>query len=208
MENLIVINQSKKSDLEFELDIEGLDGKSADVRLVIKAKGYELAFPCKKAKGNKHTVSIPPMQHLDKSTYPFCITVVVDGYYFEPLKGTVNVEGSHKVYASTPETKSEKKKEVKKESVDPPKKRLSGEPSVSDVAKRIMERHNQEKQAPTPTQEPKRVVSESVEEPKEKPKKPKLDDKVRSILDEVVGRTPSQEEGTPRRFKKGGIVSI
>ena len=212
MENLVVINQSKKNSLDFDLEVEGVDTKNLKVHFVIKAKGYELSFSCKKAKdSNKCTLTIPPLPHLEKSTYPFYIAVIADGYYFEPLKGTVNVEGSHQIYASKPENKKEEKKETKKkakkESAEPPRKQLSNEPSIHDIAARIMEQHEAKKKAAAAQVVPRKMVRKEVivESKEEVEEKPKLDDKVREILGDIAPKKESPKKFST--FKKGDIVS-
>lgn len=103
MDNIVTITNAKKNTLQFELSIEGLEAKEVSVRFVVEtAKGIELGFMCKNSDGEKWEVNIPKLEMLEKTAYPFHIDVIADGYYFEPMKGTINVVGSQQIYASEP----------------------------------------------------------------------------------------------------------
>jgi len=103
MDNLVTISNTKENVLEFDVEIEGIDSNGMSVRFIIEASGVELGFDSKKQTEKKWTVNIPALSILEKTSYPFHIDVIVDGYYFEPLHGSVNVVGTHEVYASKPE---------------------------------------------------------------------------------------------------------
>jgi len=124
--NILTITNKKKNDLEFDLEIEGLEGGPSDVRFVIETSEMDLGFKCTQQKGKKCSVNIPPLPHLEKTMYPFRIEVVADGYYFVPMKGQVNVVGTFDVYASEPKNKT----------IAPPKKDEKEEPKKAEKAKK------------------------------------------------------------------------
>jgi len=103
MDKLVTISNVKENVLEFDVEVEGVDTTDMAVRFIIEASGMELGFDSKKGKKTKWSVDIPALAILEKTTYPFHIDIIVDGYYFEPLRGSVNVVGSHEIYTSTPE---------------------------------------------------------------------------------------------------------
>jgi len=103
MDNLVTISNKKDNVLEFDVDVQGIDTNDMTVRFIIEASGMELGFDSKKQSERKWSVEIPALSMLDTTAYPFHIDIIVDGYYFEPLRGSVNVVGTHEVYASKPE---------------------------------------------------------------------------------------------------------
>lgn len=113
MDNLIILNESKKNSLEFDLDVEGLDTTNVKVAYVLETKDYNMAFQCSQKKDKTWSVTIPPLSHIEKSTYKYHISVIAEGYYFEPLTGVANVEGSHQVYATKPEKAKTKDIDIK-----------------------------------------------------------------------------------------------
>lgn len=102
MDNMVTISNVKSNVLEFNADIEGVDTSDMSVQFIINANGMNLGFDAKHLSGSTWEVSIPPLSMLEKTAYPFKMDVTSDGYYFEPLQGTVNVVGSHDIYVSTP----------------------------------------------------------------------------------------------------------
>ena len=184
MDNVVTVTNTKENILEFELTVQGLSAKKVEAKFIIKAKGMEFAFPCESGEGNKWSVTIPPMPQLERTAYNCCISVVADGYYFEPMTGTVNVVGTHEVYSSTPKNKTvepdtEEKKEKKKA---PPKKKAkkeevketakSREKGIDQIARELMEKK----------------VGPDIEKTKE------ADDKVHEVLESVginVTKKPS-----------------
>lgn len=123
MENILLLNLNKPSILEFEVDIKGVDlNKPITVRFNFTVNEITYSFNAKQdIKDKKNwTVIIPKMKEIPKTTYPFKIEVISDGYFFEALKGAVNVEQDEpfaKAEVKTPEKKVDvvKKEEVKKE---------------------------------------------------------------------------------------------
>ena len=101
MDNLVTITNIKENDIEFNVDVQGNKNEEINVTFIIEAKDMEIGFPAKKI-DDKWCVTIPPLPFLEKTGYNFHINVVVDGYLFEPLRGMVNVVGTHEVYTTTP----------------------------------------------------------------------------------------------------------
>lgn len=114
MDNVISIVNTKPSEFDFELGVDGLSPKKMKVCFYLKASDHYLMFECKKSKGDSWMCKIPALPHLDKGVYPFHIDVVADGYHFEVMKGTANITGSFDVYVKKAE-KIKPGKETKKD---------------------------------------------------------------------------------------------
>lgn len=106
MESIINIQHLKEDKLDFDLVIQGLNYTDIRAQFIIETGPMEIGFSCFKSpedvNGTLWNVIIPPLPQLDKTTYNFHISVVVDGYYFEPYRGAVNVIGTHQIYATVP----------------------------------------------------------------------------------------------------------
>jgi hypothetical protein len=160
MDNTITINNQKENTIEFDLSIKGLPSKEIEACLVIEAKKMCISFEAKHDKGDKWIVDIPELPMIERTAYNYYIAVIADGYYFKPISGTVNVVGSHEVYASAPKNtslkttnqeaekkekeKEEKKKEERaeekkkiKENITPPPQK-GRERSIEDIARDLL----------------------------------------------------------------------
>lgn len=102
MENSITITNTKDNFVQFDVNVDGVDSNSLSVRFVIDTSQMCLSFYAHKIKDDTWEVTVPSMPFVERTTYPFHIEVVVDGYYFEPFKGIVNVVGPVDIYTSTP----------------------------------------------------------------------------------------------------------
>lgn len=141
MENNLKITKTKENNFEFEVEIEGVDAKDMKIRLMIVVSDMTLCFDAKHVEGSKWSVKIPALSILDKTTYPFFIDAIVDGYHFEPMKGSITVTGSAEIYVTEPknvtmappseEKKEDKKDEPKKEEV---KETMSGKGKFFTIA--------------------------------------------------------------------------
>ncbi len=139
MNKTVNISNDKKSILEFDIEVSGAVEDDMAVRFIIESEGMALGFDSKKETGDTWSVEIPAMRILDKTIYPFYISVIVDGYTFEGLRGSVNVIGDRKVHVSDPvlvpakaKKKVVKKQETKEEtkaSVIKPNKKTIGTPA-------------------------------------------------------------------------------
>jgi len=89
----IKLSNSKNTDLEFDVSIQGLNEDtigSADVRFVIANADdrFNMSVKCVKTEGSKWMAKIPaPM--LQNTNQQFRVEVIVDGYYFEPVNGSL-----------------------------------------------------------------------------------------------------------------------
>jgi len=104
MDNVISINNLKDNTIEFDIETQGFD-KTVDisVRLVVSANPVVFAFNCIKEM-DKWVCKIPAMAYLTPSAYPFVIEVIIDGYFFEALRGILNVTISKDVYVKIPKS--------------------------------------------------------------------------------------------------------
>lgn len=194
MENLVILNETKNDDIEFELNVEGVDTKDMRVLYILETKEYSMAFKCQNKNKNTWSVTIPPLPHIEPTSYKYHIDVITDGYYFEPLKGVANIEKSHQIYASKPEisAKQEKDKKViqegKKSTYNPPpKQRLSNVPTIADIADRIVKESHAFEDANG-------IEKKTDASGKRRPN----DDVIMSILSEIKGK----RVGTPQHAPK------
>lgn len=194
MENIVSINNTKPNTLEFDVTCEGLETKGMKVRFCIKAKGMDLQFAAKKAKGDSWGVKLPVLPMLDKTAYNFHIEVISDGYYFEVLKGTVNVVGSTDLYSTAPknvtldstgkkEKKPAAKKKVKEEFIPGSYSNKPGEKSIEQIANEMMEASKERANEESKKESLIEQIAEA--EKKEVEKKMTADDKVRAVLQEA-----------------------
>lgn len=220
MTDTVSINNTKENTLEFDLSLQGISPADMEVRFVVEAVGMELAFKCIKQENGKWKVDLPILPILEKTMYQFHFSVIADGYYFEPLRGNINVVGSAELYVSQPknvkllptepveeitddkkdkaaerEEKKEEKKDKKEESFVPHTK--SREKSIEQLAKELMEQAERSvKPSKVKQPEPKQpVVEETVAPPVvNKPEVKKTKDQIaREIL---------EQEGFPVKKKK------
>lgn len=132
MDNVVIINSTKETDLTFNLTAEGPQS-DPKVKFIIKTGKMELGFDCQKGADGNWDVKIPRLDDMLKNTaYNYTIMVFVDGYYLEPLKGTVNLQGTPEVYVTKPKnTKLDNEPEEKTKTVDT----LKPDESNVDVSK-------------------------------------------------------------------------
>jgi len=192
MDNIVTITTAHNNELEFDLSIDGLNDADAVVHFIIETSTHELSFPCNR-NGVKWDVSIPSMHSLDIATYPFAIQVVVDGYFFKPLTGHVNVISDKVVSATvptppvptlpTPDT-DEDEEPIKKKLLDLKDILRSNDEEVgihiedtTTAFDEIIDRIVAEKNKTKPTE-----VKEAVEEPTE----------AEEITNEIINDTPDE----------------
>lgn len=187
MDNVVSINHTKENTLEFDITSEGVETKDISVRLVVKAKGMDLSFEAKKKEKDTWMVKLPKLPMLDKTTYNMKIEVVADGYYFEPLKGKLNVVGSAELYSTEPKNvtlspddkkgTTKEKKEVKEHRTPSSPYTKNSEKPIEQIARELMEKHNF-----TPAE-----VDRKIEQVKEKAEgvDTSKNEKVIAILEEI-----------------------
>jgi hypothetical protein len=202
---IVSINNNKENILEFDLSVEGIPSKDINAKLVIHANEMELGFQCIKKEGDKWTVTLPALPILERTAYPFHFDIIADGYHFEPMKGTINVVGSHDLYISQPKNPSvtssvtEKKTEpkIKKEAVvvhrvEPTKQR---EKPIEQIARELMEANANKKFAP-----PKKVeATKPVEQ------KPVANESILPVIAKEEKKTASGDAKTLKILEEAGI---
>ena len=99
MENVVSIVNTRENPLEFDISIQGVDDNDTTVKFVIETNPVHFSFICHKEDG-KWVVVIPPLPHIERVSYNFHLEIVVDGYYFEPYRGTLNVTAEPEVTAA------------------------------------------------------------------------------------------------------------
>ena len=141
MDTTVSITNSRETELQFDISVEGVDVTTMEARFVIEADGVQYSFDCKQGdEAAKWVVKIPPMPHLKHGEYDFHIEIITNGYYFNPYHGTVKV---------TPEP-TVSKSEVKNDKPPAPVVKISSAPEVA--------KEEEESSAP--------VISEEDDDPK------------------------------------------
>ena len=89
---LIKLHNTKDTEFEFNVAINGpSDEATPVVRFVIEnVKGYNVVVDCAQTADDNWAVKIPALQHLNE-THNFHVEVIVDGYFFVPTQGLVEV---------------------------------------------------------------------------------------------------------------------
>jgi hypothetical protein len=109
-QSIIKVNKSSPTEIEFEVDITGLDkttDKSA-VRFVIEnaGDGYDIVIIAKHIKDAEWKLVIPALSFLKKSSYESRLEVVLDGYYFVPAKATISMADEPTIKITSKATKT------------------------------------------------------------------------------------------------------
>lgn len=103
MDNIISITNTKENFIEFDISIDGINGQSDIlVHFVIETNEMNIEFKCDKKDDKTWNATIPPIPFVERTTYPFHIEVIADGYYFEPFNGHVDIVGPVDLYVSRP----------------------------------------------------------------------------------------------------------
>ena len=95
MSTIVRVNNTKETNLEFDIAIQGLVEDAApntDVRFVVKnvKDKYNVSVKCERNDNKKWVANLPAL-YLESTQQPFQIEVIVDGYYFAPASGTLEV---------------------------------------------------------------------------------------------------------------------
>ena len=181
MEKNINIIKTKPNDIEFELEIEGVDANDEKVNFVIETKDVDFSIPCKKINGKKWSVTIPEMEHLDATLYKFHINVLTSGYYFRPFEGTLNVVKSAELYVKNIENKTAK--------------------STVEPKNSTTEKPKEEKKV----EAPKQVAKPKEEKPsKKEPPKPKskLSNSLKSEINKIADKIVKADNNEKNKFTK------
>ena len=102
MDNVVTINNQKTNTLELDVSVQGLNTNDVRVWLSVSTENMDLQFECRRESGDKWVVDVPPLPFINRTAYPCSVRIIADGYFFEPLNGTMNVIGNAEVYSSTP----------------------------------------------------------------------------------------------------------
>jgi hypothetical protein len=91
-QTVIRLHNSKDTEFEFDVAIQGPSQESSPiVRFVVEdVRGYNVAIDCESAGNDKWAVRIPALQNLNEN-HNFHVEVIVDGYFFVPTNGIVEV---------------------------------------------------------------------------------------------------------------------
>ena len=143
MTEKISIVKTRDNELEFDINITGAQKKEPVVRLIIENGKVNYTFDCTNLTGDKWVCAIPPMPQLTKKAYPFRLEVIIDGYFFEPYRKTINiipepVVKSGKVAEKHPETPVVKDKEETEKTPAPKKKAPVKKRTEAKPAKRVV----------------------------------------------------------------------
>lgn len=89
---VIRLHNSRETEFEFDVAIQGPSEESKPVvRFVLEnVKGYNVAIDCESSGSNKWAVKIPALNQLSEN-HNFHVEVIVDGYFFVPTAGLVEV---------------------------------------------------------------------------------------------------------------------
>jgi hypothetical protein len=150
-DDLIQVNNNKENVIEFDLRTEGLNPDDINATFVIRSAEMDLSFPCKKDANGKWTAKLPALPMLERTAYPYYLSIVSEGYHFQPVAGEVHVIGSADVYVSSVKTKlaaptpkkvpvQERKTVVGKEMVTPKSQPTkSREKGIAQIATELTE---------------------------------------------------------------------
>lgn len=89
---LIKLHNAKETEFEFNVAINGPSEEATPVvRFVLEnVRGYNVAIDCSKTAEDNWAVKIPAIQNLNEN-HNFHVEVIVDGYFFIPTQGLVEV---------------------------------------------------------------------------------------------------------------------
>ena len=89
---LIKLHNAKETEFEFNVAINGPSEEATPVvRFVLEnVRGYNVAIDCSQTAEDNWAVKIPAIQNLNEN-HNFHVEVIVDGYFFIPTQGLVEV---------------------------------------------------------------------------------------------------------------------
>ena len=106
----ITISSKIDSTFDFEMSSVGIDTKkSKPLFQVDVSPGIHYAVECKKKTGSKWSVTIPKGL-IHNGSYKFKLCVIVDEFYFEPIKGQITVVSAKTIEVSGVPVKVEQSK--------------------------------------------------------------------------------------------------
>lgn len=142
MDQVAIIRNHKDSHISFDLDVQGVDlSEGMEVRFSFVVDSVRYSFECKKGEDNKFHCIVPPLKHIMRTTYPACIEVIVDGYYFKPMQGVVNVIADPLVHVNPPAPEVKVAAVEKTEMPKPtPPQLKQGEKPIEQLAQEAIQR--------------------------------------------------------------------
>ena len=219
MENLTI---SSKVDNTFDFDItaQGLNVKSGQVLLNVEVtKHLSYSIHCKNVAGQKWTMTIPK-ETFENGTHKYKICVIVDDFYFEPIKGELVVVSKDTIKVGSSDNKDSKEKEKSKKS-DPKNDKKAVKEDITpktdnkdniEEPKEIKETQTEDEihiqETVNPTAAPQYQFFktdhpyESMDDNGEK------DRKVRQIIQEMGGNKDKQTSPQKSSIRKKGVRSL
>lgn len=190
MTETISIVKTRNNELEFDINITGAQKKVPVVRLVIENGGVNYTFDCKNLKGDKWVCAIPAMPQLTKKSYPFRLEVIIDGYFFEPYKKTLNIIPDPIVKSGKVAEKHPEKPVVKKDTKPAPakKKPAAAKPVVAKEEVHIPEPIMDEPTVEVPQDDFADMASAWLN--REKPVVSEADKKVKNVIKDAMTAKP------------------
>lgn len=87
----ISINFNTGYEFQFDMSIDGMDDHTPDVHFIISGAtaGYEVSINCEQVDDNTWVVAIPKLPIKKGCSPEFRVEVVIDGYHFVPVTGTI-----------------------------------------------------------------------------------------------------------------------
>ena len=122
----ITISSKMDSTFGFEMTAQGINLKDARALFQTEiTKGITYDILCDHIKGDRWSVTIPKGL-IDDGAYDFKLCVIIEDFYFEPVKGKLDVISEHiiKVFGVPEEKQEEKQEPTKTEAVESIVKRL------------------------------------------------------------------------------------
>lgn len=223
----VTIVQTQENTIEFDLSIEGVNTDLApEVRFVIQTNAMDMSFDCEQSDDEQWQVKIPAMSHLDKTSYPFRVEVIVDGYHFIPAKGNVQVTKGPNVKGSQPNNtlfKTPAKTKNKNNKTDNSKKPQSGKEEKTQRTDNSQSRQNTKQQTGESEQPDAQINEQQPSEPaippvQEQPEVPEqtVPEQSTPQPNEQVAEQPSvgfptlkqTNDETPKRTRNDGYSII
>lgn len=213
MDGIFSVNNQKPNHFTFDIDIEGLDKKEVECRFVIKYRpDFHLTFPCVHNDNNNWSVEIPPLPMLERTSYNYCIEVVIDGYYFEGAKGLFNVVGTPEIYVHNVEFTTDKRPE--KREVDDifkqqpkPVYTKQREKPIEQIAKELTSSktpsvsENQKSKSPVLNENKDKVSTDNTKETNDRIPEKKIDfDKI--DVNKIINETKTVKSSEPVKKSK------
>lgn len=116
----IRVNKNSPTEIDFNIQVEGINSSKLDVRFIIEqVNDFNLMLTATHIKDNEWRVIVPAFNKFDKNEFQMRIEVIADGYFFVPIKdGKLSVITDPVVSLTQEETKKETRKSQQKTSLE------------------------------------------------------------------------------------------